>query len=113
MFIKSIIFGDKSKLEQVFTNLLSNSIKYSPKGGNITVRVYENQESVFIEFEDEGLGIPNEAIPHLFQKFYRVDNSDHRRIGGTGLGLAIVEEIVKANSGTISVDSEYGKGKYF
>ncbi|MFJ5623741.1 ATP-binding protein [Peribacillus loiseleuriae] len=110
---QSIIFGDKSKLEQVFTNLLSNSIKYSPNGGNITVRVNENQESVFIEFEDEGLGIPNEAIPHLFQKFYRVDNSDHRRIGGTGLGLAIVEEIVKANGGTISVDSEHGKGSIF
>lgn len=110
---QSIILGDKSKLEQVFTNLLSNSIKYSPNGGNVTVRINENPESVFIEIEDEGLGIPNDAIPHLFQKFYRVDNSDHRRIGGTGLGLAIVEEIVKASGGKITVESEYGKGSVF
>ena len=68
---------------------------------------------VSIDFQDEGLGIPEDAIPNLFQQFYRVDNSDRRRIGGTGLGLAIVEEIVKAHGGTISVSSEYGKGSIF
>ena len=66
-----------------------------------------------IDFKDEGLGIPEEAIPNLFQQFYRVDNSDRRRIGGTGLGLAIVQEIVKAHNGTISVSSEYGKSSTF
>ena len=71
------------------------------------------KDMVSIDFKDEGLGIPEDAMPNLFQQFYRVDNSDRRRIGGTGLGLAIVQEIVKAHGGTISVSSEYGKGSTF
>ena len=108
-----MILGDRNKMEQVFTNLLSNAIKYSPNGGNIFIRIYGSNNMVSIDFKDEGLGIPEDAIPNLFQQFYRVDNSDRRRIGGTGLGLAIVQEIVKAHGGTISVSSEYGKGSTF
>ena len=107
------ILGDKEKIEQVFTNLLGNAIKYSPDGGNIYIHIHDHQEWTTIDVQDEGLGIPKEALPHLFQKFYRVDNSDHRGIGGTGLGLSIVEEIVKAHGGCITVDSEYGKGSTF
>lgn len=110
---QTYILGDRSKIEQVFTNLLSNAIKYSPNGGKISIRIYSNGDSVSIDIQDEGLGIPNEALPNLFQKFYRVDNSDRRSIGGTGLGLSIVSKIVKAHGGSISVDSTYGKGSVF
>ena len=75
--------------------------------------LYGNNNMISIDFKDEGLGIPDDALPHLFQQFFRVDNSDRRRIGGTGLGLAIVQEIVKAHGGTISVSTEYGKGSVF
>ena len=97
----------------MFINLLSNAIKYSPEGGNISIRIYGSKDLVFIDVKDEGLGIPEDALPNLFQQFYRVDNSDRRRIGGTGLGLAIVQEIVKGHDGEISVSSEYGKGSTF
>ena len=110
---ETIILGDRIKIEQVFTNLLSNAIKYSPNGGNILIRIYGSNDMVSIDIKDEGLGIPEDAIPNLFQQFYRVDNSDRRRIGGTGLGLAIVQEIVKAHGGVITVSSEYGKGSTF
>ena len=110
---ETIILGDRDKIKQVFTNLLSNAIKYSPNGGNIFIRLYGNNNMILIDFKDEGLGIPENALPHLFQQFYRIDNSDRRRIGGTGLGLSIVQEIVKAHGGTISVSSEYGKGSVF
>ena len=109
----AIILGDRNKIEQVFTNLLSNAIKYSPEGGNISIRIYGSKDLVSIDVKDEGLGIPEDALPNLFQQFYRVDNSDRRRIGGTGLGLAIVQEIVKGHDGEISVSSEYGKGSTF
>ena len=107
------ILGDKEKIEQVITNLLSNAIKYSPDGGNVIIHITDEQDKMIIDIQDEGLGIPKEALPKLFQKFYRVDNSDHRRIGGTGLGLAIVEEIVKSHDGSITVDSNFGKGSTF
>ncbi|NNU95289.1 ATP-binding protein [Anoxybacillus sp. EFIL] len=110
---KTTVLGDRDKLAQVFTNLISNAIKYSPEGGNITVRIYERGNRLCVDVQDEGLGIPEEAIPNLFTKFYRVDNSDRRRIGGTGLGLAIVKEIVKAHEGEVSVTSELKKGSTF
>ncbi|WP_285765954.1 ATP-binding protein [Peribacillus sp. SI8-4] len=108
-----LILGDRIKIEQAFTNLLSNSIKYSPYGGRIVVRIYSRNDMLVIDIEDEGLGIPKESLPHLFQKFYRVDNSDRRRIGGTGLGLAIVDEIIKSHGGQVTVVSHYGKGSTF
>ncbi|MBW7651057.1 ATP-binding protein [Anoxybacillus sp. ST4] len=110
---KTIVLGDRDKLAQVFTNLISNAIKYSPDGGNVTVRIYEQNNRLCIDVKDEGLGIPEEALPNIFTKFYRVDNSDRRRIGGTGLGLAIVKEIVKAHEGEVSVTSELKKGSTF
>ncbi|KZZ83348.1 ATP-binding protein [Bacillus sp. SJS] len=110
---QTLVLGDKDKLSQVFSNLISNAIKYSPNGGNIEILVYEEEQYLNISVKDEGLGIPPEAMDKLFNKFYRVDNSDRRRIGGTGLGLAIVKEIVKAHEGMISVQSELGKGSVF
>ncbi|PLS18137.1 histidine kinase [Bacillus sp. M6-12] len=107
------VLGDRMKLEQVFMNLINNSIKYSPDGGNIKVVIYDKDESILVDVRDEGLGIPQESIPKLFRKFYRVDNSDRRKIGGTGLGLAIVQEIVRGHGGEITVTSEFGKGSIF
>ena len=84
----------------MFINLLSNAIKYSPEWRKHIQSVFMAvKDMVSIDIKDEGLGIPEDAIPNLFQQFYRVDNSDRRRIGGTGLGLAIVQEIVKAHDG--------------
>ncbi|WP_044338280.1 ATP-binding protein [Rossellomorea aquimaris] len=109
----TIVLGDRDKLAQAFTNLISNAIKYSPDGGVITVIFREGEECITIEIRDEGLGIPQKAIPNLFTKFYRVDNSDQRRIGGTGLGLTIVKEIIETHEGKITVTSEEGKGSVF
>lgn len=108
-----IILGDKAKIEQVFTNLINNSIKYSPNGGEIIIQISEMNKKLRVSVTDFGLGIPEESVDKLFTKFYRVDNSDRRRIGGTGLGLAIVQEIVRAHDGEITVDSTYGKGSTF
>ncbi|MEH7884643.1 ATP-binding protein [Bacillus sp. JJ1609] len=107
------IIGDREKMEQALTNLVHNAIKYSPDGGEVKIALYEKEGLVNIEIKDEGLGIPPEAMDKLFEKFYRVDNSDRRSIGGTGLGLAIVKEIIHFHNGEIKVDSEYGKGSTF
>lgn len=107
------VIGDSGKLEQALTNLIHNAIKYSPKGGKVQVVVFEKDGEVKIEVLDEGLGIPPEAIDRLFEKFYRVDNSDRRSIGGTGLGLAIVKEIIYEHGGDISVKSKFGIGSTF
>lgn len=110
---EAIVIADKDKMLQVFINLLSNAIKYSPNGGQITLFSSINKDMIVIRLEDEGLGIPKDALPNLFNKFYRVDNSDRREIGGTGLGLAIVKEIVTRHDGKIEVFSEFGHGSTF
>ena len=107
------VLGDYDKLTQVFNNLLSNAVKYSPDGGEVNVNVYEKEHTLCVDVVDQGLGIPEEALPNLFTKFYRVDNSDRRKIGGTGLGLSIVNEIMNAHDGTVSVTSEIKKGSTF
>jgi PAS domain S-box-containing protein len=108
-----MMLGDKAKLEQVFTNLINNAIKYTPGGGEINVHACQEAGQLKVSVTDTGLGIPEESIDQLFTRFYRIDNSDRRKIGGTGLGLAIVQEIVKAHQGEIMVQSEYGKGSTF
>ncbi|MDM5317411.1 ATP-binding protein [Fictibacillus sp. b24] len=110
---KLSVFGDRDKLSQVFMNLISNAVKYSPEGGKVLVTLRNNENHLIIDIKDEGLGIPKSAIGNLFTKFYRVDNSDRRKIGGTGLGLAIVKEIVKVHQGHISVESNLGEGSTF
>ncbi len=107
------ILGDRAKIEQVFANLINNAVKYSPNGGLIKVKVTEENQHVQVSVIDQGLGIPQDAIDHLFQKFYRVDNSDRRSIGGTGLGLSIVQEILKEHDGKVDVQSFFGKGSTF
>ncbi|MCD5325872.1 MULTISPECIES: ATP-binding protein [Pontibacillus] len=107
------VMADREKLIQVFTNLISNAIKFSPNGGKVVVTMNGNEQELFIHVADDGLGIPDPELPKLFKKFHRIDNSERRKIGGTGLGLSIVKEIIEAHGGSISVRSEVGKGSVF
>ncbi len=103
---------DPDHMREVISNLIDNAIKYTPQG-SVTVDVSGDTDNVNISVADTGIGIPPEDLPHLFQKFYRVDNSDTREIGGTGLGLYISRRLTEANSGHIGVSSSYGKGSTF
>ncbi|GIW12746.1 MAG: hypothetical protein KatS3mg062_0185 [Tepidiforma sp.] len=94
-------------------NLVDNAIKYSGEGATVTVRVLEAGERLRVEVEDNGPGIPPEALPHIFERFYRVDKGRSRREGGTGLGLAIVRELITAMGGQVGVRSEPGSGTTF
>ncbi|WP_215144207.1 HAMP domain-containing sensor histidine kinase [Exiguobacterium qingdaonense] len=108
------VYGDRTRLNQLFTNLLHNAVKYSPSGGEIHIRVVSDRPDwIDISIEDYGIGIPQTALPKLFDKFYRVDNSASRKIGGTGLGLAICKEIAEGHGGTIHATSSIGKGSTF
>ncbi|MDZ5713325.1 ATP-binding protein [Jeotgalibacillus haloalkalitolerans] len=109
----SMIKGDRERLTQVMTNLLNNAVKFSPDGGDITVSLHADQSLASFVIEDQGIGIPENEVSKLFQKFKRIDNSESRKIGGTGLGLAICKEIVEKHMGHIFVTSEEGKGAAF
>ncbi|MBI2899555.1 MAG: PAS domain-containing protein [Planctomycetes bacterium] len=104
---------DLDKMKEVMINLLSNAIKYSPNGGGVWVRMRREEANLRIEVQDEGMGIPRENLPKLFQAFYRVDSSLTSEIPGTGLGLVIVKAIVEHHGGRIWLDSEPGKGTTF
>jgi PAS domain S-box-containing protein len=103
---------DPDQMREVLSNLLDNAIKYTMQG-SVTVDVKGDGDNVTVSVADTGLGIPPEDLPHLFQKFYRVDNSDTRTIGGTGLGLYISRRLTEANNGHIKVTSTFGKGSTF
>lgn len=103
---------DNDHLREVVANLVENAIKYTPHG-DVVIDVGGDTEHVVISVSDSGIGIPAEDIPHLFQKFYRVDNSDTREIGGTGLGLYLCRRLAETMGGRIWVDSEYKKGSTF
>lgn len=108
------IVADRDRLKQVLTNLVSNAVKYSPGGGSITIRCRERGPlHVSIEVSDHGLGIPQDQIGRLFQKFQRVRSEDHLRISGTGLGLYICRLIVEGHGGQLWVESELGTGSTF
>jgi NtrC-family two-component system sensor histidine kinase KinB len=110
----SIIHLDRDMIEQVVLNLYSNAVKYSPEKTRITVRLQEIGKAMHIDFSDTGYGIPESALPHIFDKFYRItDDENLRDIAGSGLGLALVKEIVEIHSGTIDVESTVGKGSTF
>ncbi|MGC8813482.1 ATP-binding protein [Dictyoglomus sp.] len=109
----TFVLGDSARLTQVFHNLLDNAIKYSPNGGNVWVRVADKMEDILIEVQDQGVGIPPEHLPHIFDRFYRVDSSLRKSTSGTGLGLSIVKSIVEAHGGKISATSKVGEGTTF
>ncbi len=108
-----LVMADRDKITQVLTNLIVNSIKYGTKGGYTEVRFYDMDENVLIEIKDDGIGIAEEHLPRLFERFYRVDKSRSRHIGGTGLGLAITKHIIESHGQDISARSVVGKGSTF
>jgi heavy metal sensor kinase len=104
------LMGDASQLKQALINLLDNALRHTPSGGTITVRVGIHHTSIRLSVEDTGPGIESQHLPHLFERFYRVDQARDRQSGGTGLGLAIVKEIVEAHGGCIEAQSQIGTG---
>jgi len=104
------IMGDKDRIEQVIVNILSNAIKYTPENGKIEVSLERDEDNVMVKVIDNGIGIPKEDLPRLFERFYRVDKARSRMLGGTGLGLSIARQIVEAHKGKIKISSEYGQG---
>ena len=107
------VLGDKSGLQQVFINLINNAAKFSPEGGAVTIDVTETDTEVQVSISDNGLGIPAESFPHLFERFYRAKNVTIAEIPGSGIGLYIVKSIVDELGGNIRVESEMNKGTTF
>ena len=104
--------ADRDKLKQVILNLLSNAIKYNRRGGTVAIRAEAQESTTRISVQDTGAGIPDEAVPHLFEKFYRVRETEGH-VSGTGLGLAICKEIVQGHGGRMEVKSAVGEGSTF
>jgi signal transduction histidine kinase/FixJ family two-component response regulator len=107
------VLGDETRLHQVLTNLISNACKYSPRESLIQVGARHEGESVVLWVKDQGIGIPTGLQEQIFERFYRVDNTDRRLVGGTGLGLAVVKEIITAHAGQVWVESTEGVGSTF
>ena len=108
-----VIWGNPDRVEQMLINLVDNGIKYNKPGGSVTVKVFDNEKNVNLLVSDTGIGIAEEHIPRLFERFYRVDKGRSRSMGGTGLGLAIVKHIVMSMNGLIEVHSKLGEGTEF
>ena len=110
----STIQVDRDMMEQVVLNLFSNAVKYSPEHARVTLRLHETEESMVIEVEDTGYGISEKALPHIFDKFYRItDNDQVADISGSGLGLSLVKRIVELHQGKVEVSSRLGEGSRF
>ena len=107
------MFADPGKLAQVCYNIIENGIKYTPDGGKITVMLMRMGRDAVLEISDTGVGIPAEDVEHVFDRFYRVDKARSRDTGGTGLGLSIVQQIIRLHAGSVTVQSEQGKGTTF
>ncbi len=105
--------GDRARLKQVIVNLLDNAIKYTPRGGHIALSVRREGAWAVLEVADDGIGIPSDALPHVFKRFFRADSSRSREPGGAGLGLSIVKSICSAHGAEIEVLSATGKGSTF
>jgi PAS domain S-box-containing protein len=107
------VSGSLTYLRRVMDNLLSNALKFTPEGGTITVRAWQEGKQVALEVQDSGIGIPAEQLERIFERFYQVDGSARRRYGGVGLGLALVKEIVSLHGGQVTVKSQVGEGSTF
>lgn len=104
------IMLDQNKIHQALTNIIGNSIKYTPEGGRVVIELYEEQTEIVIKVSDNGIGIPKEELPFIFDRFYRVDKARARETGGTGLGLSITQQIIALHQGRIKVASKVNKG---
>jgi signal transduction histidine kinase len=111
--VQASLIGDRDRLGQVFTNLISNAIKYSPDDETVEIDLSVSPETIIISVHDHGLGIPREQRDRIFERFYRATGPKQKAIPGLGMGLYIVAEIVKHHGGTITVDSAVGKGSTF
>ncbi|EZP76441.1 PAS/PAC sensor signal transduction histidine kinase [Parageobacillus genomosp. 1] len=107
------IKGDVNRIKQIFINLITNALTYTPKGGKVEVVIEEQAEEILLHVKDTGIGIEEKEIPRIFERFYRVDKARSRNSGGTGLGLAIVKHLVEAHHGYITVTSKVGHGTTF
>jgi len=105
--------ADRRAVEHVLTNLIDNAVKYTREGGEIRLATGATDGVVTIDVSDNGIGIPLEDQPRIFERFYRVDRSRSREMGGTGLGLSIVKHVVQSHGGTIDVESALGSGSRF
>lgn len=107
---KFIVIGDIDRLNQVFSNIISNAIKYSAEHSQIEISIDETNKYYRVYVKDNGYGIPKEDLPHIFDRFYRVDKARSRKMGGTGLGLSIAKKIIELHNGTITANSKLGEG---
>jgi signal transduction histidine kinase len=108
-----VLAGFEDGLERVFMNLVSNAIKYTPAGGSVRVRAWSEGDRIKVEVSDTGIGIPEEALPRIFEEFYRAKNAKAMEMEGTGLGLTIAKDVVEQHGGRISVKSVEGEGSTF
>ena len=109
----SVVEADRDRLHQVIANLLSNAIKYTPENGHVIVTVRDTPENGVLTVEDDGIGIPRNELPLIFERFYRTDKSRDRKTGGAGIGLTIAKSIITAHNGKIEAASEVGRGSRF
>lgn len=108
-----VVKGDKVKLKQLFFNLLDNAIRYTPSGGIVSISLVRKEENAVVAIRDSGIGISEEHIPHIFERFYRVDKARSRAEGGIGLGLSICQHIAKVHGGRIEIESRVRQGSTF
>jgi heavy metal sensor kinase len=108
-----IVEGDRARMKQVVVNLLDNAIKYTPNGGRVLLKISRDASEAILDVADNGVGIPAEALPHMFKRFFRVDDSRSREQGGAGLGLSIVKSICNAHGAAVEVSSTPGEGSRF
>ena len=106
-------FTSMGRILQVLTNLVGNALKFTPKGGRVTVGVESRTEEIWVTVSDTGVGIPADHLTQIFDRFFRVDKARSRSVGGTGLGLSIVKHVLERMNGRITVESELGKGSVF
>jgi two-component system phosphate regulon sensor histidine kinase PhoR len=108
------VVGHRIRLEQAFVNLIDNAVKFNRPGGEVRIETSRTPEGkVRIAIADTGIGIPSEDLPRIFERFYRVDKARSREVGGTGLGLSIVKHVIERMNGSVTVESQLGKGSVF
>jgi signal transduction histidine kinase len=110
---QATVLGDADRLKQLLLNLVENAVKYTPPGGEVTLSLSKKEGWVYFEVSDTGIGIPPENLPHVFDRFYRVDKARTRAQGGSGLGLSIAKWVAQAHGGAIRVSSQVGEGTTF